>query len=161
MTIPNYQHAILVQWEIRIDWLWNISVIQFQFKTTAGNIKIRLHQKIYMYRCNENMGDTTLVFIWVKACEIKVCSKSLSSRHTLLCFVVMGAVWRDPYDCDRSLGPVFFLWSVKELANERISYICNVFSYWLRPCSIIDRKRVQQWLIGAGKLITRICQEVI
>ena len=39
-------------------------------------------------------------------------------------------------------GPVFYLWRSKILANERRRYICNVFSHWLRPCSVIDRKHI-------------------
>ena len=31
----------------------------------------------------------------------------------------------------------------KVLANERRCYICNIFSHWLRPWSVIDRKQTQ------------------
>ena len=40
-------------------------------------------------------------------------------------------------------GPVFYLWLSKVWAKERRRYICNVFSYWLRPWSAIDRKQAQ------------------
>ena len=29
------------------------------------------------------------------------------------------------------------------LSNERRGYICNIFSYWLRPCQDINRKETQ------------------
>ena len=29
----------------------------------------------------------------------------------------------------------------KVSANERRCYICNVFSHWLRPCSVVDRRQ--------------------
>ena len=41
---------------------------------------------------------------------------------------------------------IFYLWLIKVWANERRCYICNIFSYWLRPCSAIDRKQVQSTL---------------
>ena len=33
-----------------------------------------------------------------------------------------------------------WLWLSRVWANERRHYICNVFSYWLKPYSTIDRK---------------------
>ena len=31
-------------------------------------------------------------------------------------------------------GPIFYLWPSMVLANKRRHYLCNIFSYWLRPC---------------------------
>ena len=40
-------------------------------------------------------------------------------------------------------GPVF--WQLSRVsAKESRCYVCNVFSHWLRPCSLIDRK----WALG-------------
>ena len=38
-------------------------------------------------------------------------------------------------------GSVFSQWLNKVSANERIRYICNVFSHWLRPCPAIHRRK--------------------
>ena len=40
-------------------------------------------------------------------------------------------------------GPVFYLWLIRVLTDERRCHICDMFSHWLRPCSAIDRQQAQ------------------
>ena len=47
------------------------------------------------------------------------------------------------------LSPVFYIWLSKVSAKERRRYICNVFSHWLRPCSVIDRNRTRFYGVAA------------
>ena len=54
------------------------------------------------------------------------------------CGLWVGNSWGILSICTR-----FYLWLSKVSANEKSPYICDVFSYYLRPCSAIyvDRKR--------------------
>ena len=44
-------------------------------------------------------------------------------------------------------GPFCYLLLSMVTANARRHYLCNISSYWLRPCSAIDRKWSWQWSI--------------
>ena len=50
-------------------------------------------------------------------------------------------------------GLAYYLWLNKVSANERRHYICNAFSHWLRPGSVIERKQALTiWLLIHGTL---------
>ena len=62
--------------------------------------------------------------------------------------VVQLAAWHlQPTEKFETADAFFYLWLTKVSANERIRYICNVFSNWLRPLSAINRKRTQKRVI--------------
>ena len=76
--------------------------------------------------------------IWDDLSQILHLNAMTSPGHGVLMVYITMAV---PRELVRA-GPFFNLWLSKVSANERRRYRCNVFSHWLRPCSVGDGKVV-------------------
>ena len=59
-------------------------------------------------------------------------------KHLLYVCCILSILWYFSGFC-------FCLWLSKVSANKRWCYFCIVFSHWLIPCSVINRKQGQCW----------------